>query len=184
MFTSLTNKSLLGGVNSVKYTHVMSATVAAVLSLAFVSTPAFAGSPATTTIAVSATVANTCTLTAGSLAFGAYSGAKLSVTGTFSANCTNGADFIVALDKGIGSGATLANRLMTNTTNAAFTLGYTIFTTAGGATVWGDGNSGSSTVTEVGTGSATTYNVYGVIPASEPALSGTYQDTVTATVTY
>jgi spore coat protein U-like protein len=169
----------------VKYTHVLSASVAAVLSLALLSAPsAFAASPATTTIAVSATVANTCTLTAGTLPFGTYSGAKLSVTGTFTANCTTGADFIVALDKGVGTGATLANRLMTNTTNTAFTLGYSIYTTSGGATVWGDGTNGSSTVTELGTGAAITYNVYGVIPATEAALSGTYQDTVTATVTY
>jgi spore coat protein U-like protein len=158
----------------------------AALTLAFVSLPksAFAASPGTATIAVSATVLNSCTLNNGTLAFGTYSGTKISVTGSFSVNCTNGGDYIIALDKGIGSGSTFAQRLMTNQSNTAYTLGYSIYTASGGATVWGDGTNSTSTVTGVGTGTSQTINLYGVIPASETVLTGTYNDTVTATVTY
>jgi spore coat protein U-like protein len=172
--------------HSVKYTHVKSAMVAvAALTLALVSVPnsAFAA-PGTATIAVSASVVNTCTLNNGTLAFGTYSGAKVSVTGTFTVNCTNGGDYIIALDKGNGSGATFAQRLMTNQSNTAYTLGYSIFTASGGTTVWGDGTSSTATVTGIGTGTSQTINVYGVIPASETVLTGTYNDTITATVTY
>lgn len=170
-----------------KYTHVKSAMVAvAALTLALVSVPnsAFAASPGTATIAVSASVLNTCTLNNGTLPFGTYSGTKVSVTGSFSVNCTNGGDYIITLDKGNGGGATLAQRLMTNQSNASYTLGYSIYTASGGTTVWGDGTNSTSTVTGVGTGTSQTINVYGVIPAAQAVLTGTYTDTITATVTY
>jgi len=163
---------------------MLSAPLIAILALGFASTSAFAASPATATIAVTATVSNTCTVANGTLTFGAYTGAKLPVTGTFSATCTSGADFIIALDKGIGSGATLANRLMTNASNSAITLPYSIVTQNGGTVVWGDGTNGTSTVTNVGTGTAQTVSVFGVIAAGQPVLSGNYSDTITATVTY
>ncbi len=166
-----------------KYTHVKSAMVAvAALTLAFVSVPqsAFA-TTGTTTIAVSATVTNTCTLTAGSLTFAAYTGVVDNTTGTFTVNCTNNGDYTIALNKGLGTGATVTTRQMMFGT---YTLGYTIFTTAGGSTVWGDGTGSTVTVAGVGTGLAQTINVYGQIPAGETAISGTYTDTITATVTY
>ena len=170
-----------------KFAHVLSASVAVVLSLAVASAPkAFAASPATATIAVSATVTNSCTVNNGTLPFGTYTGTKLSVTGTFTVNCTTGGDYIIALNAGIGSGASFTNRLMTNggTGLGSYTLGYNIYTVSGGGVVWGDGTGSTQTVTGTGTGAAQTINVYGVIPAGEAAISGTYNDTVTATVTY
>lgn len=164
-----------------KHTHVMSATVAAVLALALISAPQSASAATgTASIAVSTTVANTCTFTNGTLTFGAYTGVVDNATGTFTVNCTNNADYSIALNKGAGTGATITTRQMMNGT---YSLGYTINTTAGGGTIWGDGTTGS-TVSGVGTGSAQTISVFGVIPAGETAISGSYTDTITATVTY
>jgi spore coat protein U-like protein len=165
----------------VKYTHVLSTTVAAaVLSLALVSTPAFATN-ATTTIAVSTTVTNSCVLTAGTLTFAAYTGVVDDSTGTFTVNCTNNGDYTIALNAGIGTGTSFATRYMMNGT---YKLGYNIYTSTAYTTVWGDGSGTTSTVPGVGTGTAQTISVYGQIPAGEAAISGSYTDTITATVTY
>lgn len=167
-----------------KNTHVKSAMVAvAALALIFVSVPksAFA-TTATTTIAVSTTVTNSCTLTAGSLTFAAYTGVVDNTTGTFTVNCTNNGDYTIALNKGTGTGATITTRQMMFGT---YSLGYTIYTASTDTgTIWGDGTSSTGTVTGVGTGTNQTINVYGQIPAGETATSGTYTDTITATVTY
>ncbi len=163
-----------------KYTHLLSATIAAVLALALASAPsAFAAT--TANIAVSTTVTNTCTIQNGSLTFAAYTGTALQATGTFTVNCTNNADYTIALDAGAGTGASFAKRYMTFGT---YTLGYNIYTTSGDGTVWGDGSGTTGTVAGVGTGTSQTINVYGAIPASETAISGTYTDTVVATITY
>jgi len=155
---------------------------ATVLAAALVSapTPAFA-TTATTTIAVSTTVTNSCTLTAGTLTFAAYTGVVDNSTGTFTVNCTNNGDYVIALNAGLGTGASFATRYMMNGT---YKLGYNIYTTAGDTTVWGDGSGTTATVPGVGTGAVQTVSVYGQIPAGEAAISGSYVDTITVTVTY
>lgn len=154
----------------------------AALAIAFVSVPqsAYAGT-ATATIAVSTTVTNSCTINNGSLAFAAYTGTAITATGSFTVNCTNNGDYTIALNTGVGSGATYAKRFMTN---GSYTLGYNIYTTSSDTTVWGDGSGTTATVAGVGTGASQTISVYGAIPANEAAISGTYNDTITATITY
>jgi spore coat protein U-like protein len=61
-------------------------------------------------------------------------------------------------------------------------LHYSLFSNAGYSTNWG--NTTGSWVTGTGTGAAQTLTVYGQIPASQHTISGTYTDTITATVTY
>ncbi len=167
-----------------KHTHVMSATVAAaVLALALISAPQSASAlTATANIAVSTTVTNSCTINAGTLAFPAYTGAAIQATGTFTVNCTDNGDYTIGLGVGLGTGAsfTTSRYMMFGT----YKLGYNIYTTAGDATVWGDGSGTTGTITGVGTGTSQTINVYGAIPASETAITGTYNDTVIATITY
>lgn len=164
-----------------KYTHLLSASIALVLASALAFAPSAFATTATANIAVSTTVTNTCTIQNGTLSFGAYTGAVLTATGTFTVNCTNNGDYTIGLGVGGGSGASFANRFMTNGT---YTLGYNIYTSAADTTVWGDGTSSTATVAGVGTGSSQTVNVYGKIPANEAAISGTYTDTVVATITY
>ena len=66
-------------------------------------------------------------------------------------------------------------------------LGYQIYSDSGHSTVWGDGTNGSSTVggTGTGPGAAITETMYGVVPAGQTVLTGSYADNpVNVTVTY
>ena len=92
------------------------ATVAAASAVASIialsSAPAVAAT-ATASLAISANVLSTCSLTGGSIPFGTYTSAQLDQSGTMSVLCTNGVPYTVALDAGAGSGATISARKMT-----------------------------------------------------------------------
>jgi spore coat protein U-like protein len=133
------------------------------------------------TMAVSATVAALCTVTAQPLAFGAYTSAQTDATSTVSVTCTNGTSYAVALDAGATSGATTANRLMTGPGGA--TLRYVLFNNASYTTNWGS-IAGTDTLASLGTGVAQTLTVYGRIPAGQYPTPGAYTDSVTVTLTY
>jgi len=138
----------------------------------------------TTTFNVSATVLSVCSVAATNLGFGSYTAASATpndTTSTVNVTCSNGTTYTVGLDAGLGTGATVANRLMTSGGN---TLGYGIFTTAGRTTIWGDGTLSTVTVAGTGNGSAQPLTAYGRIPINQFVASGSYADTITATVTY
>lgn len=139
----------------------------------------------TTTFGVTATINASCTVSATSMNFGTYVPATASTaTNTITVNCSSGAPYTVALDKGTTAGATIAQRLMNNSTTAGHTLKYNIFTDNTYATIWGDNTGTSVTVPGVGTGAAQQLTPNGQIPASQNAFSGSYTDTITATVSY
>lgn len=132
------------------------------------------------TMAVSATVQATCSIAANPLAFGTYSSAQLDMSTTIAVNCTNTTNYNVSLDAGSGTGATVAQRKMSN---GAQTLNYTVYTDAARSAVWGSTIS-TNTVAGTGTGAAQTLSVYGRIPAGQLPTPGAYADTLTATITY
>jgi spore coat protein U-like protein len=158
----------------------MVAAVAVALGLVFAPVSASA-STATATFAVSTTVTNSCTISAAGLTFAAYTGALDQASTTLTVKCTNNGDYTVALNQGSTTGGTEATRLMANGT---YTLGYSLFTSNAYSTIWGDGTGSTQTVSGVGTGANQTLTVYGQIPANEATTSGTYSDTVTATISY
>jgi spore coat protein U-like protein len=68
-------------------------------------------------------------------------------------------------------------------------LNYNLYTTAGFASIWGDGTGGTVTISDSYTaiviGPVTrNYTVFGRIPASQFVNTGTYTDSVLVTVTY
>ncbi len=133
-------------------------------------------------ISVSATVLAFCAVTASPLAFGNYSPSVQSTASTsVVVICTTGTAYNVGLDAGGGTGATVTTRQMTGP--GAATLGYSLYTTSGYGTVWGN-TVGSNTVLGAGSGLAQTLTVYGRIPIGENAAPGAYTDTVTVTLTY
>lgn len=144
---------------------------------------------ATGTLSVTANVVDACTVSSGSslLAFGTFTpgGAALNTNGSIALTCTNGNTYAIALDKGAGTGATLANRVMTGSL-APGILNYTIYTTTGRTTVWGDGTASTATVSGTGTGALQTVTAYGTIFAGQAttATPGNYTDTVNVTVTF
>lgn len=146
-----------------------------------VAAPAYAGSD-TDAFTVSATVLDSCSVSANDLDFGNYdpvAGAPLDAATTVVVTCTNGTGYDVALDAGLGAGATIATRRMTA---GAETLDYSLYTDAGRTDLWGE--AGGDLVSGVGNGAAQTLNVYGRVPINQPAPAGDYEDTITVTVTY
>lgn len=154
------------------------------VSSVFGASSAMAGT-ATGTMAVSATLASDCQLSANPLAFGSVSGLLATAptaTTTVSVTCSKSTAFTVALSAGTTTGATTTARLMAN---GSTTLAYGIYQDSAFTKNWGSTTGASGdVVTGTGTGAAVVLNVYGKIPASQVVAPGTYTDTVTATVSY
>jgi len=135
---------------------------------------------ATTHFSLTVVIMTTCTISANPLSFGNYSGAVLRATTNLSVTCTDTTPYNVGLNAGTATGATVTNRMMTGPSGAL--LKYSLYSNSSYTTNWG--NSAGSWVSGTGTGAAQTLTVYGQIPANQYTISGTYTDTITATVTY
>jgi spore coat protein U-like protein len=99
---------------------------------------------------------------------------------TLGIQCTNSTGYIVRLDAGDGTGATIANRLMTA---GGATVSYSLYRDAARTLVWGE-TDGTNTVAGTGNGAVQTLNVYGQIFVQTTPAPGLYTDTVTVTVSY
>ncbi|HTR53337.1 MAG TPA: spore coat U domain-containing protein [Kofleriaceae bacterium] len=150
----------------------------------------------TTSLAVSATVAQRCTIATGSLAFGSYdpvtanaaSGADLLATGAsaVTVHCTRGTSPAPSISLGAGLYPSSAfNRRMASGSNR---LAYQIYTSSARTTVWGDGTAGTTTqsvATPVASMlTAQAFTAYGKIAKGQDVAVGSYTDTVTATVNF
>lgn len=147
--------------------------------------PAAIAASATTTVPITATVVDSCTVNATPMAFGNYdgiSGSILDGVGNITPTCTSGTVYAVALDAGQGSGATLASRVLSGPDGAP--LNYGIYTDATRITVWGNGTGGTGWKVASGVGTGQPLMMYGRIPAGQAAMVGAYSDTVTVTVSY
>lgn len=139
---------------------------------------------ATTSIAVSATVQASCTVTATTLPFGSYnplSSTPLDATSTITVNCTTGTSYTIGLNAGATSGATVTTRQMLQSTNA---LNYSLFRDSGHTTNWGNTPGTDTPASVVANTSAATTTVYGRIPALQNVPAGSYTDSVQVTVNY
>jgi len=142
----------------------------------------------TTTFAVTETVQATCSATATTLAFSAYTpgAGAISSNGTISVKCTKNTPYTISLNGGTTTGGTIAQRLMASGANS---LQYNLFTSAAFNQIFGDGTGTSKTVAGTGAGVATAsaVTVFGQLPdsaANQAAVPGSYTDTITVTVTY
>ena len=158
----------------------------AVLSIAFVASfvsvvpLASEASTATGTMAVTANILDSCTLTVPAMPFGTYSGTALAMTANLSVQCTLGG--IASLTASVGSNG--GSGFQRNMLNQSTMLPYNLYTQAAHTTVWGDTTNGTSAIAYVGTGATTSVTIYGNIPASSVALPGNYTDSVLVTLTY
>jgi len=145
--------------------------------------PAVAGaSTATGNLAVSLTIASTCTVTGGAIAFGSTGllTSALSGTGSFGVTCTNTTPYTVGLNQG-ANGGSVTTRQMKGATSAAL-VNYALYSNSSNTTNWG--NTTGAWVSGVGTGAVQTLSVYGVVAVQTTPAPDTYSDTVTITVTY
>jgi len=167
--------------NNLRSRILLALTIAAMTT--GISTAAFAATD-TDPVAVSASITSSCILSAGTMAFGAYSplsGAASDVSGSITVTCTDGTAWALTADIGLGAGATFASRKMTHT-NTTSLLNYSLYTEGTHTTAW-DATTGTITGTGNGAAQATTF--YGrIFGSQETALPGSYSDTVTVTVTY
>jgi spore coat protein U-like protein len=137
----------------------------------------------TTTFGVQMSITASCVISSASTMNFGSSGVLSSAvdqTSTIQAQCTSSTPYNIGLDAGLGAGATVAARKMTN---GGATIGYTLYSDSGHTTVWGD-TVGTDTVSSVGTGASQSFTVYGRVPAQTTPAAATYTDTITVTVTY
>ena len=144
-------------------------------------------------LAPAAARAANCTISGTGVAFGTYvpsSASPTDNTGTVTVTCILGllgtVSYSIALNAGVNSGGSFANRRMSNGAN--FLL-YQLYTNSTHTTVWGDGTGGTATVSDnyncvLGCNRSLNYTVFGRIPALQWPKPGFYSDTIIATVTF
>lgn len=145
----------------------------------------------TGSLAVQMQITASCTIGAASLTFANTSGtslvsAQVTQTGSIAVTCTNSSPYSIGLDNGLNALST--QRRLANGTNY---IPYNVYLDSGHTQAWTTAStsttctSANSCYLGTGNGAAQTVSVYGVVPtiATAPA-SGTYNDTVTITVTY
>jgi spore coat protein U-like protein len=114
--------------------------------------------------------------TAGSLA------AQLDATGNLQVACSLNTPYTIALDGGTTTGSIAARKLSLNGAGAGI-IGYQLYRDAARTLVWGNGTTGT-TQPGTGTGATQLVPVYARIPVQTSPAPGTYEDTVTVTLTY
>ena len=120
-----------------------------------------------------------CTFTATDLDFGSRGvlTGNVDAASALSVTCSTGLVYKIDMNEGTGTGATVANRLMTGPAGA--TAGYSLYLDNARNSPWGTGRYYGT-----GSGVVQTIPVYGrVFPQSTPR-AGLYSDTITVTVTY
>ncbi len=164
--------------------------LSATLAVGVLTAGAATAGTATSSFQVTATVLSTCSATAAAVAFPNYTpgGGAVTANGTISVKCTNTTPYTVALNAGSSTGDAFTQRLMTLAAGTA-TLQYNLYTTAGFATVFGDGTGTTAKAAGTGAGLATAVNttVYGQLldsTANQAAAPGSYSDTITVTISY
>jgi spore coat protein U-like protein len=132
------------------------------------------------------TLGGTCTITATPINFGIALGLGSARTadGALTVTCSNTMPYSIALNAGSTTGNTIASRKMSLGGTGAGVVSYQLYQDSGYSMVWGDGATGGVVYPGTGTGTAQTITVYGQVPSQSTPSAGTYQDTVTATITY
>ena len=143
---------------------------------------------ATSNMNVTATVASSCSITAGAMAFGTYdpvAGSQIDGSATLSVACSKGAITTVTLGQGgnaAGGSTDLApqRRMKDSGSN---TLAYALYSDSGRSVTWG--NTALVGVSYVSTSAAASnLTVYGRIHSAQDVPAGAYSDVVVATISF
>ncbi len=124
---------------------------------------------------VSVQVLASCSISATNMSFASITTGTTSntdATSTLTVNCSNGTPFTIAL--GNGTNYSAGRRLA----SGASYINYSLYSDSGRGSPWGS-------VSGTGNGSDQNFTVYGRISSGQSVLNtGTYADTVIATITY
>lgn len=136
----------------------------------------------TGSLTTNAVVNANCFVSATAINFGAVAdlNSTIDATGTITVQCTFLETYYIELNAGLGSGATVNNRLMTG---SGGTVSYGLYSNSSRTLVWGD-TWLVNTVSDIGTGSDQNFTVYARVPAQATPTPGTYSDTITVTIIY
>jgi spore coat protein U-like protein len=149
--------------------------------LVFGAAPTLAQGTAVGTMAVGATVARTCTLSATNLAFGTLSvTANTTATSVVTVVC-NGVSTVPSFTVGLGENEKAATPLRQMKSTAGDLVPYLLSVTAGGAELAVDGAVVLVAVVATDNFEAT---IYGAVPFSSAYPLGEYTDTVVLTAAY
>jgi spore coat protein U-like protein len=140
---------------------------------------------AATTFSASVTLGGTCTITASPVNFGTVANlaSAQAASGSLSVTCSNTMPYSIALNAGSTTGNTIAARKMSLGGSGPGVVSYQLYQDGGFTTLWGDGTTGA-TYPGTGTGTLQSIPVQARVPVQATPASGTYRDTVTATITY
>jgi len=129
---------------------------------------------------VSMVVAAECTITSTAMAFTGTGliDANIVATADLTVQCTPGTPYAIALSNGGGAGATDTLRQMTSGTN---TVDYMIYQDAANTLPW---SPTATLVSPAATGGNEIITAYGTVPTGQIVPTGTYADSVVATITY
>lgn len=153
------------------------------------SNAAFAGS-ATSSMSLSASVSDNCTISAGALSFGAYdpsvanASSPLDGSASISVLCTLGAAASVELGQGSNAdaGSSDAAPLRRLADGSGNFLSYALDQDASHMVLWG--NTSGTGSAQTGTGASESITVYGRIAAAQNVPSGSFTDSVLATINF
>jgi spore coat protein U-like protein len=146
---------------------------------------------ATSSFTVTADVVASCTISTTGISFGNYDPVvtnhttPLDANGTVTVACTNGAVTTIGMDQGANqSGTSTAAAPLRQMASGSNKVRYDLYQDTLHTTVWGD-IGGASAKSYTSTGMAgTTFTIYGRMGAGQDAVTGSYTDTVTATIQF
>ncbi|HEY1550467.1 MAG TPA: spore coat U domain-containing protein [Kofleriaceae bacterium] len=117
------------------------------------------------------------------IAFGTYDtvgGGAVDMTGTMYVTCTALSGF--SIDVGAGNSGSALQRYMKSGTTQML---YNLFVDLAHTLIWGDGNSGTSHYSSIGTGLSVPVTIFGEIKAHQDLPIGSYTDTtISVTVNF
>jgi spore coat protein U-like protein len=164
----------------------------------FAAVPAFAAGSANTSVAVSASIANNCTISNAAVALGAYDpivtnlSSPLNGSGTVTITCTKGAVTNVSI--GLGTHASATQRRLSDGAGTPSFMNYELYqppdNTPGTAcsysspVVWGTAGANLFTPAAAPSKAARTYNICGQAAGGQDLPAGSYTDTVSAVVNF
>lgn len=120
-----------------------------------------------------------CTIAANPLNFGTVTSVGVQdASSNLSVECTLDAAYTVALDGGTTTGDINDRKMQ----QGSDTIDYQLYSDSARTQVWGD--TAGTTVSGTGSGAAQSIPVFGRVPAQGAKPEGSYQDTITATVTF
>ena len=108
----------------------------------------------------------------------------IQVNTSFTVQCTTGLTYDIGLDGGTNGGTTTTRTLYGGGGGGPETVNYKMFSDAGHSQNWGNTVATDTPAQSTGNGAAQSHTVYGQVPVQATPTAGTFNDTITITVTF